>query len=89
LSTVGPVVQWSFGACLEPLPEPKDGHEVVVVLLGRGEIRNADADVVDKSGPWHESPPCVGGPHRFSPKEYRGRLSKLILACTIVLAVDA
>ena len=48
--TVGPVVERSSRARLEPLAEPEDRHEVVVVLLGRGEIRNADPDVVDKSG---------------------------------------
>ena len=31
--------------------EPEHGHQIVVVLLGLDEIRNADADVVDKSGP--------------------------------------
>ena len=44
---------------LRRLSEPEDGHEAVVVLLGRGEIRNADADVVDESGPGQRSPPSV------------------------------
>ncbi len=54
--TVGPVVERPFGACLEPLAEPEDRHELVVVLLGRGEIRDADPDVVDESGLGHGHP---------------------------------
>jgi hypothetical protein len=49
-SAVGPVVEWSSRARVEPLSEPEDGHEVVVVLLGGDEIRNTDADVVDETG---------------------------------------
>jgi hypothetical protein len=44
------IVEWSSGASREPFSKPEDGHEVVVVLLGRDEVRNADSDVVDESG---------------------------------------
>jgi hypothetical protein len=50
---VRPVIEWVAGDSREPFSEPEDGHEVVVVLLRCGEIRNAEADVVDKSGPGH------------------------------------
>ena len=52
-SAVRPVVERSSGAGREPLSEPEDGHELVVVLPGRDEIRNADPDVVDESGSGH------------------------------------
>jgi hypothetical protein len=48
--TVRPVVEGALGAGREPLAKAEDGHEFVVVLLGRGEIRNADPDVVDEAG---------------------------------------
>ena len=41
----------------EPISQPEDGHEVVVVLLGGDEVRNADADVVDESGSEQGLPP--------------------------------
>jgi hypothetical protein len=47
---VRPVVEGALRAGREPLSKPEDGHELVVVLLGRGEIRNADPDVVDEAG---------------------------------------
>jgi len=59
--TVRAVVEWSAGACLEPFSEPKDGHEVVVIRLGRDEVRNANADVVDKSGLRQVSLPEASG----------------------------
>src|SRR5262245_55370842 len=49
-SAVGSVVEWISGLPLEPLPKPEDGHELVVVLLGRFEIRHSEADVIDESG---------------------------------------
>ena len=50
LITVRPVVERSSGTRVEPFAEAEDGHELVVVLLRRGEIRNANADVVDEAG---------------------------------------
>ena len=52
--TVGPVVQRPPGRC-RTIREPEHGHELVVVLLGRREIRNPDADVVDEAGPGQAS----------------------------------
>ena len=57
---IRPIVEWVTRRPLEPLTESKDGHELVVVLLGRLQIRNADPDVVDErrfgqsgtSSPW-------------------------------------
>jgi hypothetical protein len=57
-STVRSVVERSFGARLEPLSEPEDTHEVIVVPLRRGEIWNAYADVVDESSSGQRSPPA-------------------------------
>src|SRR5262249_56933514 len=49
-SAVGSVVERASGDGREPLSQPEYGHQLVVVLLGRGEIRHADSDVVDESG---------------------------------------
>ena len=55
--SIRPVVERSTGRGRKPLAKPEDGHELVVVLLGRSEIRNADPDVVDEAGSGHVAPP--------------------------------
>src|SRR4029078_10484039 len=54
-----PLVERSSGASLEPLAEPENGHELVVVLLRDSEIRNADPDVVDESRSRQHAPPAA------------------------------
>ncbi len=55
------------GAVLNHLAESEDGHEVVVVPLGGGEIKDANADVVDECCARQGSPPV-------------GRLAKSLLS---------
>ena len=49
---VGAVVERA-AVGLEPLREPEDGHQLVVIGLGGGQVRHADPDVVDESGACH------------------------------------
>src|ERR1700689_3031685 len=50
---IGAVVELAGWRRREPGPKAQDRHELVVVPLGRREVGDADADVIDESGPGH------------------------------------